>query len=1712
MTRVTPPYFFDEFLLPVNRSTLSERERALGLTVKDLEWLHGVYYASDASRQDTRLQRHPMRVERLLINRVGHAAIVLAGAFTMSPSPDGAKALLYTPYGGIQVFDSHATLLAELTQALADSVQRVALLSFLSIAQRNSLSAGSVLTLTTLPVPGAVMDDQEQALQACQRANVQAMLEHLQKTPTLSDMLDTLLGIMAHADFPGLDQRETRVNSFIHNPTDTDRRWIDSLALREALLQFYVKHAWPAGQTREFINPKHVTADFTPTRLEQDREHWETLIEQTSGTLSKLLESLLQTYWNEDIDSGTSRLDLFAQVMADKFRLDVLLKRQAGILSADESHVLQALFLSDQGARSAYAADLSVEKVRIHAPYQHYVELASTLMLHQSHAYLYTQSRGVQVLQDLDDLKDALLTMLTAAGHEDELLNFLSLDERNTFIGLDSINVAARPVSGHVFSDMLEDIVAKQTSNMNHALGLYRSSAGQVDLDALLDYALDIRTMLDNRLADLDTHGRWTIHPVSSGNGRPTTVQAERAKLHQQRLRAAEEGLNSERLNHPTLRGMVLLALNTELQTRQLDLKADEVFINTYASSAQQREERLPVSSLNMVEHFIERLGQASKPLPVSSRTGFYERRNQGVALKLNNLTLKTFNDTIERVLKVFAGHELRDLPRLFLDNNRDKHAHSMLLGLRSEAELRLLGKTLTGQSHAILDTVLRSDSLVRLTRHGVNGFLPDAYALALHQGRSDVLLPLANLFVLTERGGLDPARSGQALLWTPRRGHEVFSSVSALRDSIAQRLAHPVKRLTLLENLRLSQRVPHQVYRLAALQRIDDNLLDNRLKTYDDGVMDTVDHLLAMDLPARAVQDRLDALLQIPAPTNLARARALADAMITQQRLPVWLAMAPAQEQIYHAELLEQYRNSAPQEEDYLHGLPTIREHAFSALEKLLQARFPEHTISPDDVLIPVHQALDIHTSSLTDFALRHWPDLNKQAIRPRSRTATPLPNTLDANAVIQMVRQLDVKSFYQQLLQTELDTRTEAARQRRRRFCRQLPWQVLQYAHEHHLQERLSTQALGWVQQAFDMPDALARAALEGASVLFRPVELVATAGATAARVLGMYLISAADKEAGAVVLYAPYSENHVLKQYADEQALLDELERPGALQDWVIQHLDDPHQAVYRDLLLNNRHRPSDIRLASSAITGNLLQYLFSENTRVLLKMFACQFKEGSQLLWDKAVGLFGKGIATAVHFMAGKLAYPLVVWRSYTLVKRSMEALQLHQWRAAMKDFILAVVQMAALYSELDGSETPPPGDADVVDLPQGDLPTATAPGLRDVTAISRTRLQRFEDHDVALEDLELTTSTRVYEDPASARTYVPLAGKVYAVTKTREHWRLGNHDQQGPYVGCNSNGQWVLDLSLHKPRFGQAWTRQKTQRAQRREINIEARGIRAIAAVSSWKAQAIDEALNVATYYAVNCKRNIRHFAQLITPDSRVGLFLCDLFGTINLAPDQVRKIETLIDGILDELSDPTLIGPDSMRLVSGESLTDPTNEYAMVLIDDSERKVFLFERFFDPNLAEYANILNAPFDIFAHARASTLIHELTHLRFKTEDIAYLRSMEPFRDLIDTAKPGAQAVKTRQDDLQTTALSTLTPARMLFKTWDDISNTWEDYGVFTTTHYLKRKVLGITGAKTLNEARQVFMSNIDKRIDVILTNADSVTYLITHLGRMLDVGA
>ncbi|WP_449102437.1 dermonecrotic toxin domain-containing protein [Pseudomonas extremaustralis] len=1720
MASVTPPYFFDEFLNTVKRRTPTPRERELRFTVKDLEWLHTLYYATDAARMDSTTHGKPMRVERLLVNLAGQPALALAGSFMMSPTPDDAKAVLYTPYGGLELFDSHADLLDSVAERLKQPRQRSDLLRFLSIGERDALPVDAQLTLTTAVIQGAVMQDQEHAILAGQHKNAVAMLDELRQLPSLRQMLDTLLGIMARPYFPGLNQADTRVNAFSRASAETHSQSVGSEPLRDALLRFYVQHAWPADQTHTFVNLAHDTRAFTQEQLADDQQRWDNVIEHTSGILSTLLNSLLQTYWNEESNGRQSRLRLFTRGLRDKFRADLLLKHQATILSTAESQTLQALFLPDHAARSAFASHLNIEKVRVHAPFQHHVDLASTLMMSNAHAYLYTQSRGLQVLENLDDLRDTLLSMLKAAGHEDELLNFLSLDERSVFIGMEHIQVTGKPIAGDVFQEMVEDIIAKQSDNLEHALGVYRRSAGGVDLAALLDSALDVRSMLDSRLQALDAGGRWSVHPITSASGRPSTVQAEKAKDHLQRLQSVEAAMAMERNKQPTLRDLASRALDAELARNRLDLSSADVYINTYASHADEREERLPQRSSSMVEHFIARLARQAEGLTDSPLTGLYGPRREGAAYKLHNLGAKRFNAIIETILATFADHDLHTLPQVLLDNNRANLSHAMLQGLSGEVALRRLHKSLSPANLALLDSVFHADAMTRLKRYGLNGFIPDAFGLTVEIGSESAPAALAHCFVITERGGLDPDHSGAALLWTPRRGFEAFTSVKVLREVIERRLQDPLERLPLIENLPVSKRVPHQAFHLGPLRRIDEHLLHDRQQTHSDFTRDEIDSLRSMKLDASRFQDCMDNLIRRAPPTNLQRDIALARAMIHQQALPVWLGMARPHEQILHAELLEQYRINAPQEQDYLHSITPLREQVMSSLSTLLDARFPGQLSNPDHVLIPGRLDLQGNIQTLTEFALRHLPGLRADDIRPRSRTATPLPATLDGGAVVQLVRQLDLKSLYQKRLATHLEGQTEDSRERRRLFCRQLPWQVLQYAHEQTLQERLSASAWGLIQQVFDMPDALARSAVPGATAIIRPLELIATPGASQALALGCYLIDAQPEGAGPLVLFAPYSPQHLLKEYANEEAFIKAFTTPGSLQDWVVERLPAVHQATYRNLLHQQWSRGlSEIRLGLSPITGNLLNRLFKDNSTMLQQMLGCQFSPSGQAQWDAVTSLLIQEIPKGLQFMAGKLAFPLVVWRSYQLFQTSAEDLQQHRWQHALKTFAGGVAELASLRQELDQlfpQDTAPPEPVPLEQWLQAPVPEAPSLAELDLTAPARTQLQTFEHHEVALEDLEKRAPTRPYQNKTGTGHFVPLDGKVYPVKQAGEHWRLSTGERHGPYVQCNAQGQWTLDLDRHQPRYGKTLSRyagrSHTPSAVRESINIEAVGIREIAALSSWKAQCIDEALNVATYYAVNCKRNLLHFAERLDPGSRLGQFFSELFGIVTMTPDQVRRVERRIDELLDELTNHTLTGPHSQRFVSGTHRYSPQSTFAFVLPDDLDNRIYLLDRFFDPPMDIYQNRLSTPFNICAHARATVLIHEITHIKSLTEDLAYLDSMRPFHDLINVDIRGARLMQTDLANLRDTALSTLTPATLLFKTWDEFSHQWEDFGRHRSTSSQKSKVLGTTGGRTLDDAREIFMSNADKRIDTILANADSVTYMISQLGRELDAGA
>jgi hypothetical protein len=185
--------------------------------------------------------------------------------------------------------------------------------------------------------------------------------------------------------------------------------------------------------------------------------------------------------------------------------------------------------------------------------------------------------------------------------------------------------------------------------------------------------------------------------------------------------------------------------------------------------------------------------------------------------------------------------------------------------------------------------------------------------------------LKLASCFVLTEHGGLDLKHSGKAILWTPASGFEAFRALTPLLTELDRRLKDADDRTTLLENLGRSERVAGRTYTLAPLQRIDEHFLDHVQKPHVQLDQACVIRALATKLPA-PTQASLLKLVALRQPmTGCDRATDIAQSLITQQKLPAWLAKASIQDQILHAELLQQYVNNVTDDQDYLTGIRSL-------------------------------------------------------------------------------------------------------------------------------------------------------------------------------------------------------------------------------------------------------------------------------------------------------------------------------------------------------------------------------------------------------------------------------------------------------------------------------------------------------------------------------------------------------------------------------------------------------------------------------------------------------------------------------------------------------------------------------------------------------------------------------------------------------------------
>jgi hypothetical protein len=1587
------PYFFDEAVLASQAEQPGEREKALSFTLDDLQWLNAVYLATHAARI---ANSKPMHVDQLLLSVPDAPGIPLAGAFAMSRPNDG-EVTLYTPWKGLIKFADMKGLKSKLKEWLAQAAGKRELLRFLSIEQRSALPTATAPDIATQTIDGAVFRDQELTLERNQAQNIKTMMGELLKLPTLQSMLDETLKNALHKPFPKLDQRLTRLDSFV---IDSDnQRLLSSHSLSDTLLHYYLTNQWPTGDSRVFSNPRHSMSS------DADTQAWESAIKEIAQSFTPHLQGLLKTFWNTSMSNGQSRRELFAGGLRDTFHVKLLLQRQQGVLTTQEYLRLMNLSLEPD------ANDLRSEKVRITAPFKPYVELASTVMIGSSDTldFLYTPSRGIEATSDLPAVRKIVAQMLISQGHEDTLLNFMSLDERTTFLSMkpDEQVIVGEPIIGPVFEQLMTDILGKQRENLSHALSRCRESDGTQDPRALFDKALDVRGLIDDRLLAADAKERWSTHADRRLSTQPATARGESAKEHL-----------------------------TLLSTAKLPL---DLFL-----------EHQPV-------------------IPATTRT---------IA-------------------------EVQRIVNLSLGSLQSRFTRTLSTALHSELKLHTIMRTLGATEQAIIKTVL--DTPVRSQRAALNGFLPDVFSLALKASEATAPLKLASCFVLTERGGLDLKHSGKAILWTPASGFEAFRALTPLLTELDRRLKDVDDRTTLLENLGRTERVAGRTYTLAPLQRIDEHFLDHVQKPYVQLDQACVIRALATKLPATPLTSLLKLVALRQPMTGLDRATDIAQSLITQQKLPAWLAKASIQDQILHGELLQQYLNNVTDDQDYLTGIRSLSRTAHDALAKQLKA--DTFDIDPDKVqiLISARSRSAASTQTLTDFALTHFKDLDKTHFTLVSLDNTEIPQGMDQSYIRDLIRNLKLGELQQKTLNDAFADTKANATDRRKRFYTQLPWQLMHYAHTEKLQERLSETGFDLIRQVMDMPDAIARAAVDGAHAIIRPLEFLGIKNGQTIKVPGVYLIGSSADSAAPQVLLASHSPRHGVKEYENEIQLLTELKTRGGLLDWVLMNLPQPERILLELRMATSNSSLPEMTLASNPIKGNLFGHLFKDNAELLARLLGCQTDDNKQSEWATLKHVLGEDFQEAFTFLTGKLAYPITVWRSYQDIKQSAEDLQTHKWGAAIKEFISGIAQLATLRLSLQAQPSSTPG-----------TPAPETPDTRfkwqnvAITAPERTQLKRHESIDVDLNSLTLNSSLGLYTHPTTKKTYAPVEGKVYPVAKLGTHWRIADTHMRGPRLSQNVSKQWVLDRQTPAPRFS-IGNRLRTAYSVWEGMNVDANGMPEIRRLFPQKARQIDEALDLATTYAWNCFQNLQLLKSSDNTVTPVHQLIMDFIDVPQVQSAHVEQLEKVLGDIFAALLDPSLRKPKSSRFAIGRLVSGAASSSAFTVPTDAKQKMYLAEKFFDPGFDIYRPHLSDPaFPINTHARAVTLIHELSHLVCNTEDIAYLDSVRPFSHLIETTSATASDLKDALTTLQSTALSIKTPLTQLFMTEDPDTGVWEDPGStsYENTDRVKAHLLTLTGGENLSGARKIFKRDPLVRLKVQLGNADSVAWLISHMGRQL----
>ncbi len=1575
----------------------------------------------------------------------------------------------------------------------------------------------------------------------------QQMIERLQRLPILSVALGQTLQRNIDALMPG-----TPLDVFTHlvliekMGSSEPAIVLGSQSMADLALQNFAGTALPGSLRRQWLDGEGRALS------EQQASLWRQALADVSGALVGVFEALLSDYWLVPDPDTTTRRQLAVGALAECFRQHLLAARHEAALGTQAFDRLKSLCVAGED----WQQQLRVSRLSLAIGSQEPIKLAGVFMMDFSDGqvtafFLYSARRGLRRFTDVA----AIAEHFAGIDGRVEALEHSSLNDQWLLRTHGPVHLGVYPVSATPLQNILDSIISLQKRDL--AFVLRQSFQSPAEAMLRVGVALNVFALFDPALATAGQTGRWSAALIASEQQWSAfSAPARRVELDIQLSKASDRQAAA-----PWIRYLMEARnrLQAIYQARPSAADCACRLLNDYLSSlsaepveAQRmwiRDEAGTVVSLSVL--LLEQVSGLREPKVAHDCEVYIDPVDSAYSQYLPWLTPDLLDHVLERARQAYAqaylrlSREVHSTQALIADSMMiPAHASRAVRegALRLAVHLQRNDHRVSEQGLQMLEQAL--DRPVYALRQVFGFQTTEVFVPMLVHDRSKPPIVLTNTLVLQQplHGDARP------LLWSALLGLREFDSLAELQLDLKARLAYPASREHWLGLIDYPDRdTIRRVFQRGVQPQVSINLA--RIEG---------DFLAALDLGELQRQYRAQAAVYQTAVTwrvnaslfeNMLastasddKARAFIDQQSVQlelhllsEHIPPWLSRASLDDLWHFRQLVVRFgqlysaRKSVPL-------IATLDEYATDQVQERLSADYPDQQLDPQLIAVTLTRytptpggtgevpssipaATVVISESLSNFAINRFSRYPDAILSVAMNDGTPLPEALDASYVSELVRALDVGAGYERYLAAAFDEKGPDHAARLSQFIEQAPYALLLMAFRLKLQGKLSNTGYDFIDTILRMPDGLARLPLKGQSVCFSPLRLIAGNGSAAGFVRAVYLITPADQSQGPWILHAPAEEDFLFKEYAGQSAFLDDLKTSSELQAMLNIRLDPALQLVYTwagtvqpaltwgsgGLVDLSGYRLEQAQLVVEPMQGNVLHSLFRATEQVML--INARRRSVSTAQDDSAQNRFlvGLGVEQALMFLPGRMGGLIGLLQARDLLNASLASASEKNWGEATAEFTAALALLIASHQQreeadvresketLDDDEAPSTHWHDP--LLQGD-PTAS--------------LLPFESHDVSLRSLQHDEILNVFQDPITLKQYTAVLGKVYQVRSGNDGWCVVRNDDQGPLIKRDADNHWTLDTDIGERRGGAALTSMRTGATNRHVedvFEVQASGMAEIESRFPQKAIHIRQAHAQARLYLENALYNLTLTRPQSEFDPRTVQILKDFFGVPALGNISVLPIKQALADIYLHLVDPSLSPYSSTRYVAGTNKHGYEHTNAFIFAKDPQQRIFLTERFFSrPPFVRLKplHIKQGSFNPGTHYRATTLIHEISHIANVTHDIAYLNANLPFLDLIDDTGTYRARMKLDYEKSQNN-LSHLASREELFRVEED---GWRDFQ--ESDGAIKNAILDLTGAMSLESARDKFIHEPRIRARVMLSNADSVALLATLLGRELFI--